>query len=84
MSRAGCRALRAEGTLAVVLNAANEVAVAAFLEGRLGRTAIPTVIERTMNAHTVEGVSTVETAWRVDGWAHTYARDMAAELELTV
>ena len=60
------------------------MAVAAFLEERLGFTAIPTVIERTMNAHTVEGVSTVETMRRVDGWAHTYARDMAAELELTV
>jgi 1-deoxy-D-xylulose-5-phosphate reductoisomerase len=35
------RALRSEGTLAVVLNAANEVAVAAFLDGRLGFTAIP-------------------------------------------
>jgi 1-deoxy-D-xylulose-5-phosphate reductoisomerase len=78
------RALRAEGTLAVVLNAANEVAVAAFLDGRLGFTAIPAVIERTMNAHTVEGVSTVETVRRVDAWAHRYARDMAAELELTV
>jgi 1-deoxy-D-xylulose-5-phosphate reductoisomerase len=78
------QALRAEGTLAVVLNAANEVAVAAFLDGRLGFTSIPAVIERTMNAHTVEGVSTVETVRRVDAWAHTYARDMAAELELTV
>ena len=78
------RALRAEGTLAVVLNAANEVAVAAFLDGRLGFTAIPAVIERTMNAHTIEGVSTVDTVRRVDAWAHTYARDMAAELELTV
>jgi 1-deoxy-D-xylulose-5-phosphate reductoisomerase len=78
------RALRAEGTLAVVLNAANEVAVAAFLEGRLGFTAIPTVIERTMNQHTVEGVSTVETVRRVDAWGRNYARDMAAELELTV
>jgi 1-deoxy-D-xylulose-5-phosphate reductoisomerase len=78
------RALRAGGTLAVVMNAANEVAVAAFLDGRLGFTAIPTVIERTMNAHSVEGVSTVETVRRVDAWARTYARDMAAELELTV
>jgi 1-deoxy-D-xylulose-5-phosphate reductoisomerase len=78
------RALRAEGTLAVVLNAANEVAVAAFLEGRLGFTAIPTVIERTMNAHAVEGVSTVETVRRVDAWGRNYARAMAAELELTV
>ena len=78
------RALRAEGTLAVVLNAANEVAVAAFLDGRLGFAAIPTVIERTMNAHTVEGVSTVETVRRVDTWGRNYAREMAAELELTV
>jgi 1-deoxy-D-xylulose-5-phosphate reductoisomerase len=78
------RALRAEGTLAVVLNAANEVAVAAFLDGRLGFTSIPTVIERTMNAHTVEGVSTVETVRRVDSWGRAYAREMAAELELTV
>jgi 1-deoxy-D-xylulose-5-phosphate reductoisomerase len=78
------RALRAEGTLAVVLNAANEVAVAAFLDGRLGFTAIPTVIERTMNAHVVEGVSTVETVRRVDAWGRNYAREMAAELELTV
>jgi 1-deoxy-D-xylulose-5-phosphate reductoisomerase len=78
------RALRAEGTLAVVLNAANEVAVAAFLDGRLGFAAIPTVIERTMNAHAVEGVSTVETVRRVDAWGRNYAREMAAELELTV
>jgi 1-deoxy-D-xylulose-5-phosphate reductoisomerase len=78
------RALRAEGTLAVVLNAANEVAVAAFLDGRLGFRSIPTVIERTMNAHAVEGVSTVETVRRVDSWGRTYAREMAAELELTV
>jgi 1-deoxy-D-xylulose-5-phosphate reductoisomerase len=78
------RALRAGGTLAVVLNAANEVAVASFLDGRLGFTAIPTVIERTMNAHLVEGVSTVETVRRVDEWGRNYARETAAELELTV
>ena len=78
------RALRAEGTLAGVMNAANEVAVAAFLDGKLGFTAIPTVIERTMNAHAVEGVSDLETVRRVDTWGRTYAREMAAELELTV
>jgi 1-deoxy-D-xylulose-5-phosphate reductoisomerase len=78
------RALRSEGTLAVVMNAANEVAVAAFLDGRLGFASIPTVIERTMNAHAVEGVSSVETVRRVDAWGRNYAREMAAELELTV
>ena len=45
------RALRAGGTLPVVLNAANEMAVEAFLEGKLGFTAIPRVIEKTMDAH---------------------------------
>jgi 1-deoxy-D-xylulose-5-phosphate reductoisomerase len=35
----------AGGTAPCVLNAADEVAVAAFLEGRIGFTAIPTVIE---------------------------------------
>ena len=41
----------AERSLPVVLNAANEVAVARFLDGRIGFTAIPQVIEQTMDAH---------------------------------
>ena len=77
------RALKAGGTVPVVLNAANEVAVASFLEGRLGFTSIPTVIERTMNAHQPESVSTVELIRRVDGWAKAHAEACAGELELT-
>ncbi len=52
------RALRAGGTLPAVLNAANEIAVSRFLDGRLGFTAIAHVIAQTMNAHEVESVST--------------------------
>jgi 1-deoxy-D-xylulose-5-phosphate reductoisomerase len=78
------RALRAGGSLAVVLNAANEVAVDAFLDGKLGFASIPAVIERSMNAHTVEGVSTIDVVRRVDAWGRAYAREMAGELELTV
>ena len=78
------RALREGGTLPVVLNAANEVAVDGFLEGKLGFMAIPQVIEKTMNAHEVERVSTLEVVRRVDGWARARAREMARELELTV
>ena len=78
------RALRAGGTLAVALNAANEIAVDAFLEGKLGFTSIPTVIERTMNAHAVESVSTLDVVRRVDAWGRAYARALAGELELTV
>jgi 1-deoxy-D-xylulose-5-phosphate reductoisomerase len=76
------RALREGRTYPVVLNAANEVAVASFLQGRLGFTAIASVIERTMNAHEPESVSTVELIRRVDGWARSQAGAIAGELEL--
>jgi 1-deoxy-D-xylulose-5-phosphate reductoisomerase len=78
------RALREGGTQPVALNAANEVAVDAFLEGRLGFTAIPRVIEHVMNAHQVEPVSGVEAVRRVDAWAREHASRMARELELAV
>jgi 1-deoxy-D-xylulose-5-phosphate reductoisomerase len=77
------RALRAGKTVPVVLNAANEVAVEAFLDGKLGFTAIPRVIERVMDAHEVEDMSALHVVRRVDAWAREYARGMARELELT-
>jgi 1-deoxy-D-xylulose-5-phosphate reductoisomerase len=78
------RALRAEGSLPVVLNAANEVAVAAFLDGRLGFTSIPRVIERTMDVHEVVTVDRLDVVRRVDAWARQRAREEARALELTV
>ena len=78
------RALHAGGTLPVVLNAANEVAVEVFLQGKLGFTAIPRVIEKTMNAHAVERVSTIDVVRQVDRWAREQALDVARALELTV
>jgi 1-deoxy-D-xylulose-5-phosphate reductoisomerase len=77
------RALREAGTLPVVLNAANEVAVETFLEGRLAFPAIPRLIEMTMNAHAVERVTTLGVVREVDGWARNQARELARELELT-
>jgi 1-deoxy-D-xylulose-5-phosphate reductoisomerase len=74
-------ALRLGDTFPVVLNAANEVAVASFLMGRLAFTRIPAVIERTMNAHTAESVSTVELIRRVDAWARDRANAEAGKLE---
>ena len=78
------RALRAGDTFPVVLNAANEVAVETFLEGKLGFTSIPRVIERTMNGHSPDGVLTIDVIRRVDAWAREKARATAAELELIV
>jgi len=78
------RALRAGDTFPVVLNAANEVAVETFLDGKLGFTSIPRVIERTMNGHSPESVLTIDVIRRVDAWAREQARAMAAELELII
>ncbi|MBM3819370.1 MAG: 1-deoxy-D-xylulose-5-phosphate reductoisomerase [Acidimicrobiia bacterium] len=78
------RALRTGGTLPVVLNAANEVAVEIFLEGKLGFMDIPRVIQMTMDAHAVEPPASLETVRRVDRWARQHARDTARTLELTV
>jgi 1-deoxy-D-xylulose-5-phosphate reductoisomerase len=78
------RALEAERSLPVVLNAANEVAVARFLEGRLGFPAIAQVIEQTMAAHTPAEVTTLQGVRAVDGWARAQAQEMAREVELKV
>jgi len=76
------RALEAERSLPVVLNAANEVAVAWFLEGRLGFTAIPHVIEKTMAAHHPSKVETLEAVRAVDAWAREYSREVARGVQL--
>jgi 1-deoxy-D-xylulose-5-phosphate reductoisomerase len=78
------RALRKGGTLPVVLNAANEIAVEYFLAGKLGFTAIPRVIQTTMDAHDVENAATLDVVRRVDAWARKCARQTAQALELKV
>jgi 1-deoxy-D-xylulose-5-phosphate reductoisomerase len=81
--RLAYRALEAERSLPIVLNAANEVAVSSFLEGRLGFTNIPRVIAQAMDAHAPEPAATLADVRRVDRWARTHAAELAHELELS-
>ncbi len=60
------QAAQAGGTAPVVLNAANEVAVAAFLEGRISFVRIPELIEEALNAHPARGLESVEQCMIVD------------------
>jgi 1-deoxy-D-xylulose-5-phosphate reductoisomerase len=78
------RALEGERSLAVVLNAANEVAVEAFLEGRLPFPSIPSVIEQTMDAHQPAQVATIREVRTVDRWAREYSQAIAREVKLKV
>jgi 1-deoxy-D-xylulose-5-phosphate reductoisomerase len=80
--RLAYQAFEAGGSLPVVLNAANEVAVAMFLERRLGFTAIAEVIEQAMRAHRPAEVSTLAAVRAVDLWAREYSRDLARGVEL--
>jgi 1-deoxy-D-xylulose-5-phosphate reductoisomerase len=82
--RLAYRALEAERSLPVVLNAANEIAVAQFLTRRLGFTAIPQVIESTMNMHRPAEVATLAAVREVDIWARECALEIARAVELKV
>jgi 1-deoxy-D-xylulose-5-phosphate reductoisomerase len=82
--RLAYRALGAERSLPVVLNAANEVAVARFLDGRLAFTAIAHVIERTMDAHKPAEVATLMQVRAVDRWAREFSQEIARGVELNV
>jgi 1-deoxy-D-xylulose-5-phosphate reductoisomerase len=77
------RALNADGGLPVVLNAANEVAVARFLEGRLAFQCISRVISASMDAHRPAEVGSLAEVRAVDGWAREYAHGIARGLEST-
>jgi 1-deoxy-D-xylulose-5-phosphate reductoisomerase len=82
--RLAYRALEAGGSVPVVLNAANEIAVAQFLEGRIGFSAIPRVIEATINGHRPVEVTTIAAIRDVDAWARAHAQESARAVELKV
>ncbi len=79
--RLAYRALEAERSLPIVLNAANEVAVSSFLQGRLSFPGIARVIESTMNAHHPAPAQTLDAIREVDRWARDYASTLVASSE---
>jgi 1-deoxy-D-xylulose-5-phosphate reductoisomerase len=59
-----------------VLNGANEVAVAAFLAGRIGFREIHRIIEKTMQRHSNRGASDVGTILEIDRWSRQKASSL--------
>jgi 1-deoxy-D-xylulose-5-phosphate reductoisomerase len=64
------------GTLPAVMNAANEVAVQAFLDRHLAFTDIPRVIESAMKTHQVEGDPDLRAILDADAWARKTAQHL--------
>ena len=73
------RAARDRGTAPAVLNAANEVAVGAFLDGMCAFTDIDEVVERVLDVHETAKVESFEQLREVDAWARRVAhRELSA------
>ena len=72
------RALEAGGTAPAALNAANEEAVAAFLDGRTSFTGIPETIEAVLEAERPCAASSLEDVLDADRRAREHARQVLA------
>jgi 1-deoxy-D-xylulose-5-phosphate reductoisomerase len=68
-------ALEAGGTMPSVLNAANEVAVHAFLTGSIRFNEIPVIIKKTMDNHSVMPDTDLEVVIEADKWARKKAEE---------
>ncbi|HEX4905024.1 MAG TPA: 1-deoxy-D-xylulose-5-phosphate reductoisomerase [Acidimicrobiales bacterium] len=67
---------RAGGSAPAWLNAANEVAVAAFLDGRIGWLAIAEVLESALSRHHGNDLTSVDVVLAVDAEARVVAREI--------
>ena len=70
---------RRRGTLGAVMNAANESAVAAFIDGKLPFGKISRVVELTIAAHAFGDEPTLEELFEADRWARAAAEKIAAD-----
>jgi len=68
------RALRTGGTLPAAMNAANEEAVHAFIDKRIGFSDIPKIIEEVMDSHETAPVTDLESVLKADASARLLAR----------
>ena len=73
----GYTASKIGGTMPAVLNAANEVAVEAFLGGRIGFPGIPKIIEKTMRLHSLVYKPVLADIFAADAWARETAEELS-------
>jgi 1-deoxy-D-xylulose-5-phosphate reductoisomerase len=74
------RAINSGESMPAVLNAANEIAVAEFLEGRIGFLQIAETIEQTMNKHEAHDLGSVEEVLKADLWGRETAQEICREM----
>ena len=73
------RALKEGGTMPCVFNAANEVAVDAFLEEKILFTDITRIVSNTMDSHKTSNYETIDEVIEVSEWAKLTANELIME-----
>ena len=63
-------------SIPIVLNAANEIAVEAFLVGKIGFTKIPEIIEEVMTKIPCESPSTIDIIHELDSLAKQFSNQL--------
>ena len=58
------------------MNAANEVAVAKFLNDEIGFLDIPHIIRKTIDAHDFKDNITLDDVLKLDSWARMYSQEI--------
>jgi 1-deoxy-D-xylulose-5-phosphate reductoisomerase len=69
-------ALQSGDSALITLNAANEVASSAFLDGRIAFTDIPRLVGEALERHPVaKEIDDLDAIWEIHGWAKRYCED---------
>jgi len=79
--RLACEAGKTGGTMPAVMNAANEVAVSAFIEERIGFMDISAVIGQTMTLHGVLKKESLDDVMEADRWARKTGEDIIKKMK---
>ena len=67
-------------SMPAVMNAANEIAVEAFLEGRIGFLHIAKIIEGVMDTHQAHRLNSIEEVLYADQWGRAAAREACGKI----
>jgi 1-deoxy-D-xylulose-5-phosphate reductoisomerase len=79
--RLAYEAAKVGGTMPAVLNAANEVAVMAFIEGKTGFDKIVSLVEEVLSRHRPQAVPGIDTIIEADRWAREETENIIKGME---
>jgi len=74
------RALKEGESMPAVMNAANEIAVEQFLDGKIGFMQIAQIIEQTMDAHKAHDLKSIDEVLKADQWGRKTALEICGSL----